>query len=156
MTNELFTGDYIGNVYQINEKAHNKLSVRLNKDNLKEVFENGIQGADIDVGFECQSINNTPIEFNATVSQTSDGNYKIVGELYEFLYTKEDFDIREEFYEYLEGEPDKKYDVDITFSGDELLNTLIESRLIESEIHECQASAVIVYGIFIMSQQNIG
>lgn len=154
MTNELFTGYYVGNFYQINGIAHEKLSVRANQDNLKEIFENGVKGTEIDLGLECQSFNNTPINFNATVSQTSDGNYKVTGELHEFLCAEEDFDTVEEFNEYLEGEPDGKYDVDFTFTGDDLLNILVEYKHLRSEIHECQTSAAIVYGIFILSKDN--
>lgn len=155
MTNELITGYYVGNFYQINGKAHEKLNVRLNQENLQDVFANAMKDTKIDIGMECQSINNTPINFHGTIVETDDGNYRLIGELNEFLYAENDFDYKEEFEEYLQNEPDGKYDVDFTFSGEDLQNKLNEYKQIENGVHEAQSSAVIVYGAFLLSKDNI-
>lgn len=155
MPNELITGYYVGNFYQINGEAHEKLSVRLNQENLQGIFANAMKDTEIDMGMECQSINNTPIDFRGTIVETNDGNYRLIGEMNEFLYAENDFDYKEEFEEYLQNEPDGKYNVDFTFSGEDLQNKLNEYKQIENGIHEVQSSAVIVYGAFLLARDNI-
>lgn len=157
MKKEMITGHYIGkdySIYSINVDSHKILSVQMNEENFSSIFDNGFKSGDIQVKLETNSENYTPIEFKGVISKISKGYYEVRGYLKEYLHGKKDFDFKEEFVEYLENGPDKEYDFDLLFTGEDLQETLNEHLQVKNS-HEYQTTGAIIYGIFTLARSRV-
>lgn len=153
-SNNPVEGNYVGNYYKISQEAGDNLSKPMNSNNVKEIFDGGFKDGDMTASFEKYPTEESPIVFKAQVSKVGDNEYRVNGTIAEHSYVERDFDTREDYEEYLEGEPEV-HEVNYKFTGDELKDALIEHEMIDGEIHKNQTPPAILSGLYNMSRDKI-